>query len=212
MDIFKAMYESGAVPVITVNNPDKAVGAARAMLRGGTKVVEIALRIPGAAACIKAVREQVPDIAVGAGTVLSKDQVDEAIEAGAMFAVAPGYDEEVVSYSLKRGLPFIPGTIHATDIQKGVKAGLKVIKFFPSEPLGGLTYIDYLAAPFNMVKFLPAGGVGFDNLEAYLDNPAVHCCAGGFMCRSSHIENEEWDTITELCSRMTAIAGKRLNK
>ena len=127
-----------------------------------------------------------------------------------MYMVSPGYDEEIVAYCLKNNTPVIPGTINSTDIQKGLKAGLRVIKFFPSEPHGGLSTIDYLAAPFPMVKFLPAGGIGFDDLAEYLANPAVFACAGGFMARKSHIEEDDWDTVSSLCSRISDIAKKRL--
>ncbi len=200
--VFSEMYRSGVIPVVTVFDAEKAVKLARALLRGGIGVLEIAMRNPEAADCIRAVRTRCPEIVVGAGTVLTFEQAEEAYRAGAMFGVAPGYDEEMVEWFRIRGIPFIPGTISSTDVQKGVRAGLSVMKFFPSEPHGGLRTIRYLAEPFKMVKFLPAGGVGFDNLEEYLTEPAVLACAGGFMARASHIENEEWDTVTLLCSRI----------
>lgn len=206
--VFSEMYRSGVIPVVTVFDAEKAVKLARALLRGGISVLEIAMRNPEAADCICAVRTRCPEIVVGAGTVLTPEQAEEAFRAGAMFAVAPGYDDEIVEWFRIRGIPFIPGTISSTDVQKGVRAGLSVLKFFPSEPHGGLRTIRYLAEPFKMVKFLPAGGVGFDNLEEYLTEPAVLACAGGFMARSSHIENEEWDTVTSLCRRIREIVEK----
>lgn len=171
--VFQAMYASGAIPVVTVSNPQKAVGLAKAILAGGLRVLEIALRVDGAAACIQAVRQSCPEMVIGAGTILNRQQAEQARKAGAMFGVAPGYDEDVVAYCKALDWPFIPGTISSTDIQKGVKAGLKVIKFFPSEPHGGLKTIGYLAAPFTMVKFLPAGGIGFHNLVHWKLNPTL---------------------------------------
>jgi len=207
--IFSNMYASGVVPVVSLGDPRKAVRLAKAMVRGGVRVLELALRVEGATECILAVRDECPDIAVGAGTVLTIEQLESAKKAGAMFAVAPGYDEEVVAYSKILDIPFIPGTIGSTDIQKGLKAGLNVIKFFPAEPNGGLRTIGFLAAPFPSVRFIPAGGVGFENLEAYLKHPSVLACAGGFMARASMIESEDWDTITALCSRVSTIVANR---
>lgn len=206
--VFREMYRSGVVPVVTLPDPERAVKLARALLRGGIGVLEIAMRNSEAADCIRAVRTRCPEIVVGAGTVLTPAQAEEAYRAGAMFGVAPGYDEEIIDWFRARGIPFIPGIISSTDVQKGVRVGLSVLKFFPSEPHGGLRTIRYLAAPFKMVKFLPAGGVGFDNLEEYLSDPAVLACAGGFMARASHIENEEWDTVTSLCRRIREIVER----
>jgi len=208
--VFQTMYRSGVVPVVSVSDPRKAVGLAKAIARGGVHVLEIAFRTEGAAECVRAVRRECPEMTVGAGTILTREQLLLAKQVGAMFAVAPGYDEDIVALSQKEGMPFIPGTINSTDIQKGLKAGLNVIKFFPAEPHGGLRTIGYLTPPFPTVRFLPAGGIGFDNLEAYLSNPAILACAGGFMARSTHIEQEDWDTVTALCGRIAEIAAKRL--
>ena len=212
MNVFDAMYQSGVVPVIIVNDPKKAVDAARAMYRGGSHVVELAMRVEGVAECIRAVRREVPEMVVGAGTVLRLGQLEEAAQAGAMFGVAPGYDDEIVARSQELGLPFIPGTSHSSDVQKAIKAGLKVIKFFPSEPLGGLNHLEHLAGPYPMIRFLPSGGVNFDNLEAYLDFRPNLCCATGFTCTDEHLAAEDWETVTALCSRTTAIARKRLDR
>ncbi len=208
--VFEEMYRSGVVPVVMLSDENKAVGLARAILRGGIGVLEIPMRNPEAADCIRAVRTRCPEIVVGAGTVLTPQLAKTAIEAGAMFGVAPGYDDEIIGYFQEKGIPFIPGAITSTDIQKGVRAGLSVIKFFPSEPHGGLRTIGYLAEPFSMVKFLPAGGVGLGNLEEYLANPAVLACAGGFMARAHHIEEEDWETVTSICAEIREIADKRL--
>lgn len=210
MNIWDAMYESGAVPVLTVSDPVKAVKAVKAIQAGGTKAVEIAFRVPGAAECIRAVRAACPYMVVAAGTVVTCEQVDEAIEAGAHFAVAPGFDDEVVDYAIKQGLPYVPGIATPSEIMKCVKRGMTVVKFFPCEPLGGLGFIRRMAGPFAQVKFLASAGIHFPNLEEYLDCPSVLCCASGFMCKSSHLENEDWDDVTERCARVTAIARKRL--
>ncbi len=208
--IFEAIYRSAVVPVVTVTDPSKTVGLARALLKGGIGVLEITMRNDEAAECIHAVHEKVPEITVGAGTVITPVQAEIAYQAGAKYAVAPGYDEEILGFFQKKAIPFIPGTVSSTDIQKGVKAGLQVIKFFPAEPLGGLKTIEYLAAPFPMVRFLPAAGIGFDNLDRYLASRSVFACAGGFMARSEQIERQDWETITSLCAKIHLSAQKRL--
>lgn len=210
--VFRELYQSAVVPVVTLEDREKALRLAEALQKGHMFNLEIAMRNDAAAECITAVHEAYPNIALGAGTVLTLDQLESARQAGARYAVSPGYDEEFVNKCIEIGMPVIPGTIQSTDIIKGLKAGLQVIKFFPSEPHGGLETINYLAAPFRTVKFLPAGGIGFSNLEQYLDNPAVFACAGGFMARSSQIQSGDWAAITELCEKIHTFARKRLDK
>lgn len=210
--VFDAMYRSGVVPVVTLKDPKIAIDVANAVIRGGIKVLEIAMRTPEAAECIHTVHECCPEIIVGAGTVIKEEQAVAAHEAGAEFGVAPGYDGNVIACSQRMGMPFIPGTVHSTDVQKAVLAGVRLIKFFPSEPFGGLTTIDFLAEPFSMVKFLPAGGVDLHNLEEYLFNPAVFACAGGFMAPAAMIEQHDWNGITDICKTAHAVAQKRVDR
>jgi 2-dehydro-3-deoxyphosphogluconate aldolase/(4S)-4-hydroxy-2-oxoglutarate aldolase len=190
---------TGFVPVVALHDAKKAVKLARAMEQGGIPIIEVTYRTAEASDCIRAIHQECPDVIVGAGTVLTVGQVKEAVDCGAMFIVTPGYSDEVVAYCCENQIPVIPGVSNASEIQKGVVAGLKVLKLFPAEPLGGLAAVNFLAAPFPKVKFVPAGGVLMSNLAAYLSNDNIFACAGGFVARANMIEAEDWDGITELC-------------
>lgn len=211
-DILPELYECALVPVVTLNDRDTALRLAEAFLKGHMRSMEIAMRNDAAAECLLAVHAAFPEMALGAGTVLTPAQLHAARQAGARFAVSPGYDEDIVRESLNMNMPFIPGTVSPSDIIRGIKAGVPVIKFFPSEPYGGLTAIKFLAAPFQSVRFLPAGGVTRENYRAYLDCPAVFACAGGFMARDAQIKNGEWNEITAVCEEIRQAALKRAEK
>lgn len=204
--MMETIYCTGFVPVVALHDAKKAVGLAGALKRGGIPIIEVTYRTAEASACIRAIREAEPDVIVGAGTILTVEQVQEAVACGAMFIVSPGYDDSVVQYCCEHKIPVIPGVSNATEIQKGVAAGLKVLKFFPAEPLGGLRAINFLAAPFPGVKFLPAGGILMSNLAEYLANDRIFACAGGFVARANMIEAEDWDGITELCEQAVQTA------
>lgn len=197
--MIEMIHNVGFVPVVALHDAAKAVGLANALTRGGIPVVEVTYRTPEASACIRAIRQNCPGVIVGAGTILSEDQVRQAIDSGAMFIVSPGYNDEVVSYCCRHDIPMIPGVSNATEIQKGVAEGLKILKLFPAEPLGGIAAINFLAAPFPGIQFLPAGGILMNNLAAYLSNDNVFACAGGFVARAGMIQAEDWDGITEMC-------------
>lgn len=194
----------GIVPVVALERAEDAVPLSLAMRQGGIPIIEITYRTAQAAKAISAVRAEVPDVLVGAGTVVTREQADSALRAGAQYAVSPGYDADLVRHCQDKGLPVIPGVSTASEIQKAVAAGLDVLKFFPAEPLGGLPAIEFLGAPFGQVRFLPAGGVVLSNLGAYLASPRVFACGGGFMCRAALIEKGDWDGVTALCEQAVA--------
>lgn len=189
----------GFVPVVALKDAQKAVGLANALEKGGIPIIEVTYRTAQAPDCIRAIREKCPNVIVGAGTVITIDQVKSAVECGAMFVVAPGYDEEVVTYCLDNDIPIIPGVSNPSEIQHAVLRGFKVLKLFPVEPIGGIPAINFLAAPFPGIKFLPAGGVLMSNLGQYLANEHVFACGGGFVARANMIDNEDWDGVTQLC-------------
>lgn len=201
LTIMDTIQKVGFVPVVALKNEKKAVPLAQALEKGGIPIIEVTYRTAQASDCIRRIRENCPDVIVGAGTVLTIEQVQEAVECGAMFIVAPGFDSRVVSYCLEHSIPIIPGVSNPSEIQQAVGMGLKVLKLFPAEPVGGLSAVNFMAAPFPGIKFLPAGGVLMSNLGEYLSNEHVFACAGGFVARANMIEAGDWDGITEVCEQ-----------
>lgn len=197
--VMDRIYQTGFVPVVALNDAEKAVGLAGALEKGGIPIIEVTYRTAQASECIRAIRRERPDVLVGAGTILTVAQVQEAVECGAMFIVSPGLDDSVVSYCISHDIPVVPGVSNPSEIQRAAAYGLKVLKLFPSGPIGGLSAVNFMAAPFPGIRFLPAGGVLMDNLGEYLANEYVFACAGGFVARANLIEAESWEEITRLC-------------
>lgn len=208
-NIKKSINEIGIVPVIKLTNPERdSVALAKALIAGGVPVAEVTFRAKGADTAIRLMHEAFPDMIVGAGTVLSKEHVDLAIEAGASFIVTPGLDIEIVEYCQKKKIPIFPGCTSATDYHSAYKLGLEVLKFFPAEQSGGLSKIKALSAPFPMFKIMPTGGITLDNLSDYISNPTIIACGGSFMVTADLIENGKWDEITDLCKQSIDIIKK----
>lgn len=204
--IMETIYRVGFVPVVALKDIQKASGLARALERGGIPIIEVTYRTAQASDCIREIRKNCPNVIVGAGTVLTIEQVKDAVACGAMFIVSPGYDQKLVSYCLENDIPIIPGVSNPSEIQQAVRAGLEVLKLFPAEPIGGIAAVDFMAAPFPGIRFLPAGGVLMSNLGQYLSNEHVFACAGGFVARSNMIEAEDWDGITRLCQQAVQVS------
>ena len=163
MDTFERFSHAGIVPVVVIDHAGDALPTARALLDGGVDVMEITFRTDAAAGAIRAVSEGCPEMLVGAGTVITLAQCRQAVEAGARFIVAPGYDEEVVSWCVEKGVPILPGCVTPTEIMAAMKHGLTVLKFFPAGVYGGLSAMKALSGPFKGIKFVPTGGVGPQN-------------------------------------------------
>lgn len=199
MDILSTFAASGIVPVVVLNDVNDAVPTAKALLAGGIRVMEITFRTTAAANAIKVVAEQVPDIVVGAGTVVTLDQCKKALECGARFIVMPGYDEEIVSYCCDHGVTVTPGCVTPTEIMMALKHGLKVLKFFPANVYGGLTAMKSLSGPFVGLKFVPTGGVNTANIADYATAPYVHAVGGSWICPAKDISDGNFEKITELC-------------
>ena len=197
--ISKILGHIGVVPVIKVSPPEKAVPLAEALMDGGLPVMEITFRAAGAERAIAAVRDALPEMLVGAGTVLSREQVRLAVEAGAQFIVTPGFNPRVVGYCVERGLPVFPGCSSASDIEAALEFGLDTVKFFPAEQLGGLSMMKALSGPYSQMRFIPTGGIHLTNLSAYLRFDRVLACGGTFMVKEDYIQNEDWNKITTLC-------------
>ena len=198
--------KTGILPVINIPNVSLAIPVAEALRRGGVNAIEVTLRSADSLESIKSIKSAFPDMTVGAGTVLSTKTVDNAIENGADFIVSPGYDDEVVNYSISRGIKIVPGCTTPSEIQKAVKLGLKVLKFFPAELSGGIDAINLLSGPFPDIKFIPTGGINFKNLGTYLANKKVLACGGSYMATAEQIKNGEFDLIVEACQKALDIS------
>ena len=210
--ISKAIADIGVVPVIKLNHPERdAVGLAKALCAGGVPVAEVTFRAAGAATAIRLMAENVPEILVGAGTVMTTAQVDEAVAAGAKFIVTPGLDVDIVKYCQEKGVTVFPGCTTPTDYHAAFKLGLEVLKFFPAEQSGGLAKIKAMSAPFPMFKIMPTGGVSLKNLGEYSKAPVICACGGAYMVTADLIDNNKWDEITDLCKKSVEIVKEARN-
>ena len=196
----------GVVPVIKLNNPERdAAPLAKALCEGGVPVAEVTFRAAGADTAIRLMKEACPDMLVGAGTILTPEQADEAIEAGSKFIVSPGLNPRVVKHCIERGIPVLPGCATPSEVEQALELGLKAVKFFPAEQSGGLAKIKAMAAPFPMFKVMPTGGISLKNLATYAANPVICACGGSYMVTADLIETGKWDEITELCKKSVEI-------
>ena len=202
----RKISEIGIVPVIKLNHPERdAATLAKALCEGGIPVAEVTFRAAGADIAIKLMKETCPEMIVGAGTVLTTEQIDKALAAGAEFIVSPGFDPELVAYAQSKNLPIYPGCTTPTDYHAAYKFGLEVLKFFPAEQSGGLAKIKAMSAPFPMFKVMPTGGISLKNLKEYISCPVIAACGGSYMVTADLIDNRKWDEITDLCKQSVAI-------
>ena len=185
----------GIVPVIKLDKVENAEKLAAALRDGGINCAEVTFRAKGADEVIKRMTKAYPDMLVGAGTVLTCEQVDAAIKSGAKFCVAPGLNPKVVKHCLDKGVPFAPGLSSASEIEQA----LDFAKFFPAEQAGGLPYIKSVCGPYTTMRFMPTGGVTADNLNNYLAYKKIVCCGGSWIVPSSLLDAEDWAGITKLC-------------
>ena len=205
MVFYEKVYATGIVPVVVLNKVEDAVPLANALLKGGIDFMEITFRTECAAACIAKISKEVPEVIVGAGTVLNVEQAKCAVENGAKFIVSPGLDEETVKWAQQNNIPVIPGCVTPTEIMKAISLGLNVIKFFPADVYGGIKAIKALSAPFGQVKFLPTGGVYEGNLKDFIENKSVAAIGGSWVCKKDDIANHDWDKITALSANAVKI-------
>ena len=205
MSFSEKVFEAGIVPVVVLNNVEDAVPLARALLKGGICFMEITFRTECAAECISVISKEVPEVIVGAGTILNVDQAKTAVECGAKFIVSPGIDEETVRWAIENDIPVIPGAVTPTEIMKAISLGLKTVKFFPADVYGGIKAIKALSAPFGQVKFLPTGGVSEANLNEFAANKSVIAVGGSWVCKKDDIINHDWEKITMLSENAVKI-------
>jgi 2-dehydro-3-deoxyphosphogluconate aldolase/(4S)-4-hydroxy-2-oxoglutarate aldolase len=197
-EILDTLGHLGVVPVVKIDRAEDAVDLGKALLEGGLPCAEITFRTAAAEEAIRRISLSLPDIILGAGTVLSVDQADRAVSAGARFIVSPGFNQKVVDWCLQNEIPITPGVLTPTEIDMGLDKGLNILKFFPAEALGGLKMLKAIAAPYVGVKFIPTGGINLDNLADYLAHPSVHCCGGSWLVKASLISAGRFDEITQL--------------
>lgn len=199
MDVTTRLARAGVVPVVVLEHAKDAVPTAKAMVAGGIDVMEITFRTAAAADSIRAVSENCPEMLVGAGTVITLEQCKKAVESGARFIVAPGFDEEVVRWCVENNVPVTPGCVTPTEIMAAMKLGLKVVKFFPAGVYGGLSAMKALSGPFGGIKFIPTGGVNAQNLAEYISAPFIHAVGGSWVCPKADISAGNFEKITALC-------------
>lgn len=195
------------VPVVEIPDPASAVPLARALLGAGLACAEITLRTPAAIEAIRAMSQTAPTMYVGAGTVLSCAQADEAVDAGAQFLVAPGLNPDVVAHAQSLGVPMLPGVCTPSDIEAAVARGVSLVKFFPAEAIGGVRFLAALAGPYREVKFVPTGGIGPANLHGYLNHPSVVACGGSWMVKKDLIASGSFDVIGRLVAEALDLAS-----
>ena len=204
-DLLEKLGFLGVVPVIAIEWSEDAVELGRALLAGGLPCAEITFRTAAAEEAIRRISSSLPEIIVGAGTVLSVDQANRAISAGAQFIVSPGFNQKVVDWCLQNEIPVTPGVVTPTEIDMALDRGLKILKFFPAEAMGGIATLKAIAAPYGGVKFIPTGGINQDNLADYLAQPSVHCCGGSWLVKAQLISAGAFDKITRLTQEAVAI-------
>lgn len=207
-NVLEQLGTIGLVPVVKIEDADKAEDLARALITGGLPCAEITFRTEAAAAAIHSMIQAFPDMLVGAGTVINVELAKKAISAGARFIVSPGFNPAVVEYCLSQGVPVVPGVNNPSGVEEALEKGLGVVKFFPAEASGGVSMLDALAGPFAQVKFMPTGGIEPGNMAEYARRSNVLAIGGSWMVKADLIDNDKWTEITRLCREaVTAIHG-----
>ena len=201
------LAELGIVPVVVVENPEHALPLADALAAGGLPVVEVTFRTAAAAEVIRVIRRERPQMMVGAGTVITPENVKAAIAAGAQFGVAPGCNPQIVSLATSLGLPFVPGICTPSEIETAMSLSCRLLKYFPCEAVGGLPVLNAIAGPFRHtgVRFMPSGGVTPENLAAYLSSDVVSCAGGTWLAKAEDLAKGNWNAITERSQAAVAI-------
>ena len=202
------VMEYGIMPVVVLEDAKDAKPLADALVGGGLSCAEVTFRTAAAEEAIRIMCREHPDMLVGAGTVLTVEQVDRAVTAGAKFIVSPGFDAEIVDYCLEKDIAVYPGCITPTEIAQAVKRGLKVVKFFPATQFGGVATIKALAAPYTGIKFMPTGGIHLENLEEFLRCPAVIACGGSWMVKKDLIQSGQFQTIQKKTEEAVSLVRK----
>ncbi len=196
--VLEQIGKTGIVPVVVLNDSGDAEPLARALCEGGLPCAEVTFRTEAAEESIRIMTEKFPEMLVGAGTVLTTEQVDRAVAAGARFIVSPGLNPRVVKHCLEKNIPVTPGTQTPSEMEQAMELGLDVVKFFPAEPAGGIKMIKAVAAPYTTLKFMPTGGININNVEEYLKYDRILACGGSWMVKGDLIDAGKFDEIRQM--------------
>lgn len=206
-NLTEKLTRAGVVAVLTIDNAEDAVPVARALKQGGVTAVELTFRTPAAPEALKRMRGEVPDLLVGAGTILNRDQLTTAISAGAQFAVAPGCNPSTLKAAKDLGIPFAPGVVTPSDIEIAIEHGCRLLKFFPAGTSGGLPHLTTMAAPFGHLKirYIPLGGIGLPQLGDYLASPLIAAVGGSWLAKPEVIKKKDWAEIEKAAADATKV-------
>jgi len=209
-EMLRRIERSGLIAVLVIDNVDDAVPLAKALMAGGVDAIELTLRTEAAVDCLKQIREHVPDMLAGVGTVLATEQVDQIVKAGASFGVAPGLNRRVVEHAQHRRLPFAPGVMTPSDIEAAIELGCRELKFFPAESSGGLKQLASMRAPYAHfgLKFIPLGGLNTGNMANYLADPNVLALGGSWLAPADLVRRQQWETIRHNAVEARKIADR----
>ena len=198
-EVLQRIYEIGIIPVIAIDDAEQAVPLARALVAGGLPAAEVTFRTAAGEEAIRRISAEVPEMLVGAGTVLTKEQADRAIAAGSKFVVSPGFNPEITRYVIDKGVLMMPGTATPGEMEQAMSMGLNVLKFFPAEQNGGVAKLKALAGPYTNLHWMPTGGVNTKNMMDYLNFDRIVACGGTWMVKKDLIDGQKWDEITAIC-------------
>ncbi|MDY4525802.1 MAG: bifunctional 4-hydroxy-2-oxoglutarate aldolase/2-dehydro-3-deoxy-phosphogluconate aldolase [Treponema sp.] len=204
-EVLKKIGQTGIVPVVVLNEVKDAVPLAQSLINGGLPCAEVTFRTDAAQQSIAEISKNFPQMFVGAGTVLTTEQVDRAVDAGAKFIVSPGFNPKVVEYCIKKGYPVTPGIMTPTELEMALEFGLDVVKFFPAENAGGLKMIKAMAAPYTKMKFMPTGGINPQNVREYLQCDKILACGGSWMVKGDLINSGNFAEIEKLTKEASQI-------
>ncbi|MFW6138694.1 MAG: bifunctional 4-hydroxy-2-oxoglutarate aldolase/2-dehydro-3-deoxy-phosphogluconate aldolase [Spirochaetota bacterium] len=209
-ELINKLWKFGLTPVIAIESPELALPLADALIEGGLPVAEITFRTRAGGEVIKTLKKQRPRLLVGAGTILTVENLEMAKQSGAEFGVAPGFNLEIVNRSLEMDFPFFPGVMTPSEVDRGLSMGLKVLKFFPAEASGGMKMLKAVSAPYahTGVQFIPTGGVNMDNLGDYLASERVLAAGGSFVAKKQMISQKKWDEIKEKARAVKQLVSK----
>lgn len=197
-NINEKIKKIGIVPVVVIHDAKNALLLSKALIDGGLPIAEITFRTEAAEESIKKITKNYPDMLIGAGTILSIEQVNRAVSAGAKFIVTPGFDPEIVEYCIEKNIVVYPGCVTPSEITQAIKRNLTIVKFFPAEQCGGIETIKAMESPFGQIEFMPTGGININNLQNYLKCDKVAACGGSWMVKSTLIKENKFEEIKKL--------------
>lgn len=208
-DVFESF---GVIPVVVLNNVEDALPLAKALIDGGLPCAEVTFRTAAAEESIRRIHEAYPEMVLAAGTVLTTEQVDRAVAAGAAVIVSPGFDPEIVDYCISKNIPVMPGVVTPSEMAQAVKRGLTRVKFFPATAAGGLKMITAMCAAYTNVRIMPTGGINAKNLAEFLECDKIFCCGGSWMVKGDLVKAGQFDKITEMTAEAVALVKEIRNK